>query len=80
MIPLYGFVQGDTLGLLVLAEKDDTFGGLASKLQAAASVRVAPRAKVRVLHEGREVPLGAKLASLRVQPLARIDVLPAEAP
>jgi hypothetical protein len=42
-IPLYGFLQGDTVGLLILAEKDDTLQSLAQKLQEGASLRVAKK-------------------------------------
>lgn len=75
MIPLYGFVQGDTLGLLVLAGKEETMRAVAQRLQAAASVRVAPAPRVRVLLEGRPVPLDATLAARGARPLDRIDVL-----
>ena len=40
-IPLYGFLEGDTVGLLMLAEEGDTVLALARKLQDAASIRVA---------------------------------------
>jgi hypothetical protein len=33
MIPLYGFLEGDTIGLLILAEEGDTIAALAQKLQ-----------------------------------------------
>ena len=78
MIPLYGFVHGDTLGLVILADPDETCRVLASRLQSAASVRVPPCASIRVLCEGREAPLDAKLASFSVRPLARIDLIPGE--
>ena len=39
-IPVYGFLEGDTLGLLVLAEEGETVLELARKLQDAASIRV----------------------------------------
>jgi hypothetical protein len=78
MIPLYGFVQGDTLGLLVLADKDETLRVVASRLQAASSLRVAPCAHVRVLHEGREAELDATLETLGVRPLDRIDLIDSE--
>ena len=44
-IPLYGFLEGDTVGLLVLAEEGETILELARKLQDAASIRVAPQGK-----------------------------------
>ena len=52
MIPLYGFLEGDSIGLLVLAEESDTAAELAEKLQTAARVRVRPVAKVKVVYQG----------------------------
>jgi hypothetical protein len=48
-IPLYGFLEGDTVGLLVLAEEGQTILDVARKLQDAASIRVAHREKVDVV-------------------------------
>ena len=48
MIPMYGFLQGDTLGLLVLARPEDTAADLCAKLQSAASVRVGSAVSARV--------------------------------
>jgi hypothetical protein len=78
MIPLYAFVRGDTLGLVVLADEDETVASVASRLQAAASLRVAIRPCVRVLVEGREASPDATMASLGIRPLDRIDLIPAE--
>ena len=78
MIPVYGFVQGDTLGLVVLVDKGDTVRAVSDRLQDSASVRVARRAHVRVLHEGNAVDASATMAWLGVRPLDRIDVLEAE--
>ena len=75
ILPLYGFVEGDTLGLLVLAEEDDTMATLADKLQAAASVRVAPRARVKVVVDGRAVPPEVTVRVAGLRPLQRIDLV-----
>jgi hypothetical protein len=48
VIPLYGFVKGDTLGLLVLVQGDDTIQTLAAALAQAASPRVACTGKLSV--------------------------------
>jgi len=53
-VPLYGFLQGDTVGLLILADEGDTLEALAQKLQAAASLRVAARDPVTVAQAGFE--------------------------
>jgi hypothetical protein len=42
LIPLYGFLRGDTLGLMVLVHEQQTVRELAACLQEAACVRVAP--------------------------------------
>jgi hypothetical protein len=74
VIPLFGFLEGDTLGLLVLAEEDDTMAVLADKLQKAAFVRVAPRARVRVVVEGVPVDPRMTVATSGLSALDRFDV------
>ena len=49
-IPLYGFLQGDTVGLLILADEGETVQTLARKLQDAASLRVARRDHVQLVY------------------------------
>jgi hypothetical protein len=80
MIPLYAFLRGDTMGLVVLAAETDTWARVAAKLQTSASVRVETRRRVAVLHEGRPVPLEATVAATGARPLDRVDVVPEEAP
>jgi len=78
MIPVYAFVAGDTLGLVVLLDEDQTMVSVAERLQASASVRVAPRRGLMVLHQGRPVDPYATVASLGVRPLDRIDLVEGE--
>jgi hypothetical protein len=40
VIPLYGFLQGDSIGILVLAHDTDTVSELAGRLRRATSVRL----------------------------------------
>jgi hypothetical protein len=49
-IPLYGFLQGDTVGLLILAEEADTVQILGRKLQDAASIRVRGSEQFQVVY------------------------------
>jgi hypothetical protein len=49
-IPLYGFLQGDTVGLLILADEGETVQTLARKLQDAAGLRVARRDHVQLVY------------------------------
>ncbi|HXU82878.1 MAG TPA: toluene-4-monooxygenase system B family protein [Polyangia bacterium] len=75
MIPLYGFLEGDTIGLLILAQPDDTIEMLAEKLQASASVRVAPRPRVSVLHGKRVLDPGGTVGRSGLTALDRFDVV-----
>jgi hypothetical protein len=74
MMPLYGFLEGDTLGLLILAREDETVAQLAERLAASAAVRVARRPRLEVVHRGRVLDPAAKLAEAGVEPLDRFDV------
>ena len=75
MIPLYGFLEGDTIGLLILADENDTARVLAEKLASAARSRVDPRVPLRVYHAGRLLADDATVHVARIEALDRIDVL-----
>jgi hypothetical protein len=74
LVPLYGFLEGDTIGVLVLAHHDDTIARVAEKLVSAAAVRVAPPAHPRVFHRGRSLDPGQSVRQAGLTPLERIDV------
>jgi hypothetical protein len=74
-IPLYGFLQGDTIGLVILAEEDDTLQALAQKLQVAASLRVAYRDQVQVVYNDQTMDPAMTVAQAGLQPLDRFDVV-----
>jgi hypothetical protein len=74
-IPLYGFLQGDTVGLLILAEEGDTLQALARKLQDAASLRVAARDRVQVVYNGKTMDPTMTVAQAGLQALDRFDVI-----
>lgn len=75
MIPLYGFLEGDTLGLLILGYETETVRDLGDKLQQSARMRVARIERVKVLHRGRELDPRSTLAEAGLQPLERFDVV-----
>ena len=75
MIPLYGFLEGDTIGLLILADENDTGAVLIQKLQASARVRVKPRARVKLLHNGQTIDPQTTVTQARMAALDRIDVV-----
>jgi hypothetical protein len=79
-IPLYGFVEGDTLGLLMLAEEGDTIVALARALQQAASIRVASITDIAVVHDGKTIDLELTVAQAGLQALDRFDVIRRQQP
>ena len=76
LVPLHGFLQGDTLGLLLLVQDGDTLAHVARTLIDAAAVRVAPVLHARVFHAGVELPLTATVAGAGLAALDRIDLVP----
>jgi hypothetical protein len=74
-IPLYGFLEGDTLGLLVLAEEGETVLGLARILQDAASIRVARSDDIDVVYDGKTIDPELTVAQAGLQSLDRFDVI-----
>lgn len=76
MIPLYGFLQGDTIGLVVLADEGDTMAVLARKLGSAASVRVAGAGEAERVVEvrGQRVAAGLTVRQVGLGALDRFDV------
>jgi hypothetical protein len=73
-LPLYGFLEGDTMGLLILAEEKDSVKTLAERLQSAAELRVAPSNHVELVHRERVLEPKTTLAEAGFHPLDRFDV------
>jgi len=80
LVPLYGFVRGDVLGLLVLVRTNDTVAQLCATLQEAAQVRVAPWPRAAVLHGTRRLAPELTVADAGLTPLARVELVPEEEP
>jgi hypothetical protein len=76
LIPLYGFLQGDTMGLLIPVEEHETVLDLARRLQQAANVRVAFQARVEVWYKDQVLALESTIAQVGFAPLERFDVVP----
>ncbi len=76
MIPLYGFLAGDTIGLLILAQETDLIADVARKLEQAARVRVAPTGTVRITHAGRRLDPQWTVREAGLAALDRIDGVP----
>ena len=75
LIPLYGFLRGDTIGLVVLVHDGQTMAEVAACLQEAASVRVAPAPTARVYVRGRPLEPSVTVAEAGLRPLDRVDVV-----
>jgi hypothetical protein len=73
-LPLYGFRQGDSIGVLILADEQDTVRSLAQKLQEATSIRIAPAERVELVHRNRLLDLSATLSEAGMAALDRFDV------
>ena len=74
-IPLYGFVRGDTLGLVVLAPETESVDELALRLARAAAPRVTLQGDLRVLHRGKLLRGELTLREAGVVALDRVDLL-----
>jgi hypothetical protein len=74
LVPLYGFLAGDTLGVLVLVQDTDQVREIANQLQQAASMRVAPRDGALVYARGVRLDPNDTVAAAGLSALDRIDV------
>ena len=74
-LPLYGFLQGDSMGLLIVAYPHETVKQLGERLRSAASVRVRPRERFDVLYKEKTLRPEATLAESGLEPLERFDVI-----
>ena len=75
LVPIYGFLRGDSIGLLVLVHDTDTIESVASTLQEAASVRVAPALKASVYFNGRLLDPDSTVTEAGLEALDRVDVV-----
>jgi hypothetical protein len=76
LVPLNGFVRGDTLGVLVLVHDHDTVEAAIRCLTQAASVRVAPFARARLYRSGEPLDPMLTIAEAGLTALDRVDLVP----
>ena len=74
-IPLYGFLQGDVLGLLILAEEHETVRALSDRLQEAASVHVSHTDNTQLIYKGSVLDPATTLRDVGLTSLERFDVV-----
>ena len=78
LVPLYGFLKGDTIGLLVLVQESDPVREIGRSLQEAAAVRVSPRPSADVYFRGKLLDPALTVAEAGLEALERVDVVPKE--
>jgi len=76
LVPVHGFVRGDTVGLLVLVHDTNTIAELASILMAAAAVRLPPAPRARVYRGLVELSPELTVARAGLSALERVDLVP----
>lgn len=78
LLPVFGFLRGDTIGLVVLVHDTDRIRDLTGRLQEAASVRVAPKSNANAYFAGNRLDPNLTIAEAGLTPLDRVDVIAEE--
>jgi Toluene-4-monooxygenase system protein B (TmoB) len=73
-MPLYGFMEGDTIGLLIMGDEQESVQSLAEKLRDAASLRVDGNGAMDVVYRGIVLDPAATVAQSKFAPLQRFDL------
>jgi hypothetical protein len=73
-LPLYGFVERDTVGVLIVADENETIASLTRKLQEAANIRVTPKAEVHLVYQGKVIDPVLTVSEAGFTALERFDV------
>jgi hypothetical protein len=71
---VYGFIEGDTLGLVVILDESESIADATAKLQQAADVRVTPGDAPVLVHRGRVLHPTSTVGAAGIEALDRIDV------
>lgn len=74
LVPIYGFLEGDTIGLLILAHDTMRIGEVATKLESMASIRAPAAGTPVVVHRGRRLDASMTVTEAGIDALDRIDV------
>jgi hypothetical protein len=73
-LPLYGFIEGDTIGLLIVADEQESVRSLAAKLRDAASLRVDGSCYTDVVYQGNVLDPDCTLTEADFKPFQRFDL------
>ena len=74
LVPLYGFLEGDTMGLLVLAHDTWTIADVAERLRASARVRANCTTDLVILRDGVRLPPGMTVRQAGLNALECLQV------
>lgn len=74
MIPVYSFIEGDVIGLLLLAYQEETAETLKRKMLQAARTRVCPEGEFVLQYKGRDIESSKTVGELNLKPLDRLDL------
>ena len=74
LLPLYGFMEGDTIGLLIVADEQESVRSLSEKLRDAASLRADGSGYMDVVYRGIVLDPDSSLAQADFKPLQRFDL------
>lgn len=76
LVPLYGFVRGDTLGLLIVAHSTERIRDVADKTLSAAAVRISIRGPAAFVYKGTALNQESSVAQAGLSALDRFDLVP----
>ncbi len=75
LVPLYGFVAGDSMGVVVLVQDHDSVAELARVLAQACEVRVRPNAGFVLMRDGAKLEPDSTVAEAGLSALDRVDLV-----
>lgn len=73
-LPLYAFVEGDTTGILIWTDENESVQSLEKKVREAVDLRVEPNGKMHVVYRGVVLDPAMTLAEAQFAPLQRFDL------
>jgi hypothetical protein len=73
-LPLYAFVEGDTTGILILADENESVQSLKNKVREAVDLRVDSSGEMEVVYRGAVLDPSITLADAQFAPLQRLDL------
>ena len=73
-LPLYGFVEGDTIGVVIFADERESVQALAQRLRDAVRLRVDTQVEMEVVYRGAVIDPDTTLDQAHFTALQRFDL------